>query len=133
MSFLATLAAICKIGDYTKPEGMEARLSTTLPPERLQNLYFKRLSFEEVSRLAAIVTKDDSPVSFSKYASQLLGATVYIKTDDGAFKGFEKEEIPKLVQVLDESLIKALVDEAERANYMWKYAKQRTTEFVGNS
>ena len=133
MSFLSTLAAICNIGDYVQPEGMHARLSTTLPPERLQNLYFKRLSFEDVSKAAAIITKSEDPITFTKYAAYLLAATVYIKTEDGVFKGFEKEEIPKLCQVLDESLVKALVEEAERANYMWKHAKNRVSEFVGNS
>ncbi|CAB4142562.1 hypothetical protein UFOVP448_18 [uncultured Caudovirales phage] len=134
MSFLSTLAEICKVNDYVQPEGMSSRLSTTLPPERLANLHFRRLSFDEVTRISSIITnKGDDKNTFGKYAVQLLGATVYIKTDDGVFRGFEKEEIPKLGQLLDETLVKALVEEAERANYMWGFAKERTTAMVGNS
>lgn len=134
MSFLQTLSAICNVGDYIQPEGMASRLSTLLSPEILSTMYFKRLSFNDVSQISGIISsKGDDPTTFSKYAVRLLAATVYIKTEVGTFRGFEKEEIAKLGEVLDETLIKALVEEAERSNYMWKYAKERTLEMVGNS
>lgn len=134
MSFLQTLADICRVGDYVQPEGMLARLAPLLPPERIANLHFKRLSFEELNKVAGLINqKPNDKVAFTQYATALLVATVYIKTEDGTFRGFEKEEASQLPKVLDESFVKALVDEAERANYMWTYGKDRLIAIVGNS
>lgn len=134
MSYLETLADICKIGTYLQPEGMSIRLFGILPEERIENLYFKKLSFAEVSRISSfIANKATEKTAFVSYATALLMATVYIKTTDGTFKGFDEKEREQLAKVLDEHLVKALVDEAERANYMWAYAKDKVIEQTGNS
>lgn len=134
MSYLEVLASACKIGTYVQPPEIASRLAHVLPPERIATLHFKRLSFNDVSRIAALISnKGDDKIAYSKYCVELLFSTVYIKTDDGTFQGFPKEDKDNIGKLLDESMINALVEEAERANFMWTYAKQRTVEFVGNS